>query len=130
METVKNVMTVISGVILIGTFFSVVIKPIRLRIIGWVRKKTCADENDSDINDIKEAIEKLTEMMEKSCSASQALLRNSINHIYYKYFESKEIPLYDKENLIELYSNYHSLNGNHYIDQLYEETKTWTTIRG
>lgn len=50
----------------------------------------------------------------------QALLRANIIGLYNKYIEQGSIPIYEKENLEQLYSQYKSLRGNGVVEDLRE----------
>jgi hypothetical protein len=51
---------------------------------------------------------------------TQALLRAQIIHIYNKYMEKEYLPIYERENVEELYIQYKNLGGNGTIKKLYE----------
>ena len=59
----------------------------------------------------------------------RCLLRSNMLHVYYK---KRELPCtirqYELENFIMSYSAYKSLGGNHFIDKIYTEVKTWTVV--
>lgn len=50
----------------------------------------------------------------------QALLRANIIGLYNKYIERNEIPIYERENLEQLYIQYKHLKGNGVVDGLRE----------
>lgn len=51
----------------------------------------------------------------------KALLRNELVRIYEKYSKLGYCPSYMKENVNEIYSNYHRLGGNGYATNLVKE---------
>lgn len=53
--------------------------------------------------------------------ALKCLLRSAITSKYYVYTELKEIPTYEKENLVYMYEQYKKMNGNSYIDNIIKE---------
>lgn len=57
------------------------------------------------------------------CNGTKALLRNEIIRSYDKYTDQGWIPLYGLENVLEMYSSYHCLNGNGSITKLVGELK-------
>lgn len=60
----------------------------------------------------------------------KALLRNNIEHCYYKNLEKKTLREYERKNLDSLYGAYHDvLKGNSFASDLYEQMRDWTIIR-
>ena len=41
--------------------------------------------------------------------------------MYYKYTRRNGLPNYERENLVKIYSCYHAMHGNSYVDLIYEE---------
>ena len=63
-------------------------------------------------------------MMKKQTAlelGTQALLRAQIIHIYNKYMEKEYLPIYERENIEELYIQYKNLGGNGTITKLFEK---------
>lgn len=56
------------------------------------------------------------------------LLRREIIRIYHDYSPYKQIHQYNKEFLTLLYTDYHELGGNSFIEGLWEEMKTWQVV--
>ena len=54
---------------------------------------------------------------------TQALLRNQIIHNYEKYTDKEWMPLYARENVVEMYNSYHALGGNGAMTDLVEELR-------
>ena len=48
--------------------------------------------------------------------------------IYYKYRKDKKIPQYEYENFVFLYEAYKALNGNSFIDKIYEDVHSWDVL--
>ena len=63
-------------------------------------------------------------------NASKCQLRSDITNIYYKHCDEEEPTLreYERKNLDELYDGYHTLKGNHFVDDLYEKMRTWKVV--
>lgn len=62
-------------------------------------------------------------MQKKQCATElgvQALLRAQIIHLYNKYIEIGSVPIYERENIDQLYQQYHNLGGNGVIHDLIE----------
>lgn len=58
--------------------------------------------------------------------ALKCLLRSAITSKYYVYTELKEIPHYEKENIIYMYEQYKAMGGNSYIDNIMRELNSLT----
>lgn len=71
---------------------------------------------------------KLFEKMDQLTKSSNDLLRQSMTNIYYKYLPYKKILNYDKECFLKLYEDYTSQGGNSYIQDIYNELKTWNVV--
>lgn len=56
----------------------------------------------------------------------RCLLRDRITEIYYKHYHDRQMRLYEYEDLEKLYSQYKKLNGNSFVDKIWEEVQTWT----
>ena len=55
------------------------------------------------------------------------LLRSNIRKIYYAHVDEEEPTLreYERQDLDDLYSGYHALHGNHFVDDLYDKMRRW-----
>ena len=56
------------------------------------------------------------------------LMRYNMNRLYYKYRAFKKILDCDKKAFIKLYSDYHDMGGNTWIDSLYKEVMHWEIV--
>ena len=63
-------------------------------------------------------------------NASKCQLRSDITNIYYKHCDEPEPTLreYERKNLNELYEGYHTLKGNHFVDDLYSKMRNWKVV--
>lgn len=55
-------------------------------------------------------------------------LRSEMLRTYYHNKDDKKIRQYEKENFIHLYKAYKALKGNSFMDDVYEEVRTWEVI--
>ena len=116
-ETIGAVLGVILTII---TFIGVVTK----RPKEWF-KKAIRDESTAANQGIVVQLDKIEKRLDQSDVTDQALIRNTITHIYIKYKDQKKIPHYEKENILSLFEQYKKLKGNSYIKQIVNEIKTW-----
>ena len=58
------------------------------------------------------------------------LLRSNIRKIYYAHVDEPEPTLreYERQDLDDLYSGYHTLGGNHFVDDLYDKMRSWKVV--
>lgn len=123
MQIIKDwIMPIISGLILFATFLTVVIKPIRVAVINWIRKKTGSNESECQLKELKDIVNSLV-------GANRSMLRNDITAIYYRYLDAESLPAYEKENLVELHESYAALKGNHYIEEIYRDMLAWDVVK-
>ena len=76
---------------------------------------------------------KYKHMARKQCAIEngmQALLRAQIIHIYSKYIELGYMPVYERENVSELFKQYTCLGGNGVIKELVEKLCKLPTHNG
>ena len=59
----------------------------------------------------------------------KCLLRSQITDVYYRYKEEESLPEYERENVDRLYEAYKALRGNSFIEDIYKEMRTWSTLR-
>lgn len=83
---------------------------------------------DSRLSELRTNQEDLKQQMAQFTTNTITMMRQDITSIYYKYKDEKQLPLYVYENLKELYSNYESTGGNHYIHKIYDRMMHWEVI--
>lgn len=57
------------------------------------------------------------------------LMRYNMNRLYYKYRPFKKILDCDKKAFMKLYTDYHDMGGNTWIDTLHSEVMTWEIVQ-
>ena len=142
MEIIKNIAAVL-GVILTAANILLLVsekaRKIAARIVEHIFKKYGeTDTVKAEVSDIKEMLtrhiederefkEGVLRMNEINIEFTKAQCRNIIKNIFYKYCDTKVLPLYEKKTLMsveELYIN--RLNGNSFAALLLEEMSHWT----
>lgn len=58
----------------------------------------------------------------------RCLLRSEMLNIYYHNRDQKAIRQYEYENFVFLYEAYKALEGNSFIDKIYDEVRSWKII--
>ena len=105
MEVFKNIMTVVQGITAVITLLTLFIKPIRKKVFGVIL----------DVESIKEGL--------------RCVLRDRITAIYYKNLDNKTLREYEFQNLEKAYAGYKALDGNSFVDHIYEEMMEWSIAR-
>lgn len=119
-ETIGSIVGII---ITLATFVGLISKKPKEALRKMIREE--ADNANKEIKEKLLDIEKSTRVSKEN---DIAMMRNSITHIYFKYKDEKKIPHYEKENVISLFDRYHNIGGNHYIETIVNEMKTWEEI--
>ena len=60
--------------------------------------------------------------------SSNDMMRAEIVKIYYRYLPYKKILQYSRELLDKLFHDYHDQGGNSFIEDMYNEMKTWPVV--
>ena len=81
------------------------------------------------VNDIKKANINQDESLKQLKESSNDMLRREIANIYYKYLPYKKIPRYTKEELFHLVGDYQKQGGNSFVEEIFEEMKTWEIVQ-
>jgi hypothetical protein len=58
----------------------------------------------------------------------RCLLRSEMLRTYYHNKDREKIRQYEKQNFVYLYKAYKALRGNSFIDDIYQEVRTWEVI--
>ena len=127
-ETAKNIAVFVGLFLSSISALTILIKPFR----KWFMNKI-SNVNKDTLSEIKEMLKlHIIESEKKNLSQNEALLcitRSEITAIYYKYFELKAFPIYERENLIKLYDSYEKNGGNSYIHTIVNEMLEWEVIK-
>ena len=81
------------------------------------------------LNELKEKNSQQDARLDQLTKTSNDMLRNAMVKIYYSCLPYKKILYYDKEVLIKLHEDYEIQGGNTFIEELWDEIKTWTVVR-
>lgn len=65
----------------------------------------------------------------KIAAGQRCQLRSEMLRIYYKHQDEKAIKEYELENFIKLYGAYKALNGNSFIDRVYDDVMQWQVTK-
>lgn len=138
MEAVKNIAAVLGVILSAASVITLLSKTVRQFILSLFRRYGKTDEVSEDICEIKRLLELHIEedkVFKDSVAATNDIMmeftrtqcRTIIKNIFYKYNETKILPLYEKKTLMcveDLYIN--KTHGNSFAKLLLDEMSTWT----
>lgn len=152
-EGLKLIASGLSAIIVIASFITAACKPIRKRFANWVVKISGNTVTNNQINEVADMVKKIqkdltdhitsseterqttlntindiNKKLDNSMESQRNTCRNLITDMYYKYGREGEIPRYKHELLIKTYSNYKSMGGNSFIDEIYAEMKEFKVV--
>ena len=122
-EVMEVVGSIIGTLLTIMTFVGIISKKPKEWFRRLIREESIA-ANQGLVTQLTE----IQNHLKESDETDQTILRNNITHIYFKYKKDKQIPHFEKENVLYLAEQYNKLNGNSYVKQIVEEIKTWDEI--
>lgn len=151
MEVVKNIAALLGVILSAASVLTLVSKTVRSAIAAMFRRHGSADELGTRIDELRQLLERHVEeekelreqfglLIEEERTARQNMLamseismeftreqcRNIIKNIFYKYNDTKILPLYEKKTLVTVEDIYvNRLGGNSYASLLIEEMRTW-----
>lgn len=138
MEVVKNVAAILGAILSAASVITLVSKTVRRSIANFFKKYGKTDVVSGDIAEIKKLLERHMDEdkeFKKDVSATNDIMaefmrtqcRTIIKNIFYKYDDTKVLPLYEKKTLMsveDLYVN--KLHGNSFAMLMLDEMSHWT----
>ena len=131
METIKNIAAVIGCVMSFVSLVALCTKAGREAIKRLFNKytKEIKEENArqaEDISDIKDTVDIMAKQLNGFSEILKQQCRNTIKDIYYKYAQTKKIPLYERKTADATFKLYKDIwDGNSYATLLYGEIQKW-----
>lgn len=123
-EIFQNVGAIAGICVSIAGFLTLVLKAPKEKIGRLIRAQAEAANEQ-----IREDLRNLQRSSEERDKVDLALLRHNITRIYFTYKEKKEIPHFEKENVLSLFEQYEKLGGNSYIKSIVVEMKSWEELQ-
>ena len=120
METIQFVGACIGYTVSAITLITLIVKPIRNKLIGWIKGVNETDSTSESLYRIEERLKEQEDKLDKIAQGSQASLRNNILQLVDKCLEKESITAIEKLNLIDMYTAYHDLGGDTYATARYE----------
>jgi len=139
MEIVKNIGAIVGMALSCLTLITLLCKPLRKKISGWIRQVSQAEEywdaierNQMAIDEIRAGMQQImaTEeskqaLLAKFQKSQLSILRDDITRLYFKYLEEKQVPFYARKDMVQLYETYTDMGGNSYVKTIYDEFMEW-----
>lgn len=138
-EIIQNFGGIASSLTVIIGFSAVVIKPIRKKVVSWIKSELNTERTFKEVEELRKDIEGLDEKVnlhvqllnkhiedsknrdELDNEASLFQLRQVITDIYYDCMKKGKIPPEVRENLLKGYCIYKEKGGNSYIARIVQE---------
>lgn len=132
LEIVKEIAVIIGALVTIFGGLTMFSKTFRKRIQCCIKALFKEEFNKIDaLNERMEEVFKLNEQQSEAISeigmtqgllvkAMKDNLRENLNGTFYKYEERGEVPQYERERAKIAYEDYRSLNGNSYMEDMFE----------
>ena len=139
MEVIKNIGAIVGMVLSCLTLITLLCKPLRKKISGWIRQVSQAEEywdaierNQMAIDEIRAGMQQMMATEEskqvlfaKFQESQLSILRDDITRLYFKYLEDKQVPFYARKDMVQLYETYTDMGGNSYVKTIYDEFMEW-----
>ena len=139
MEIIKNIGAIVGMALSCLTLITLLCKPLRKKISGWIRQVSQAEEywdaierNQMAIDEIRAGMQQImaTEeskqaLLAKFQKSQLSILRDDITRLYFKYLEEKQVPFYARKDMVQLYETYTDMGGNSYVKTIYDEFMEW-----
>ena len=117
METIQFIGACIGYTVSAVTLISLIIKPIRTKIINHIKGINQTDSTIEALKRIDDRLDKVEDRLEKIAEGTQASLRNNILQLVDSCLERGYITTGDRMNLKDMYNAYHNLGGDTYATE-------------
>lgn len=117
METIQFIGACIGYTVSAITLMSLIIKPIRTKIINRIKGINQTDSTIEALMRIDERLDKVEDRLGKIAEGTQASLRNNILQLVDSCLARGYITTVDRMNLKDMYNAYHNLGGDTYATE-------------
>lgn len=123
-EIFQGIGSAIGILLTIGTFITLITKKPKEFLKKALREECTAATRDMD-NRLSNGQSEIIRRLNESDKTDIVSLRYDITWIYYQYKDTKVLPAYIKQSLLDMYERYQTLGGNSYVHTIVEEMKMW-----
>ena len=147
-ETIKTVGSIASSLMAIVAFTALIIKPIRNRLVQWIKSEAQTTEYNKKLNDVAEQVTEIARVLNEHVTVDRAFnaemqeainqlrcgnmysLGDIIRSIYHRNQKTMEISEREYKLVDDIYKLYHDTwHGNGIIQNIVEEVQSeWTII--
>jgi len=119
MSVIGQVAQVASYITTIAAAVVLLVRPLRERVVGMKK----AQEEQRLL--LEKAQKEQRELLNKTQDGQRCLLRSDMLRIYYRHKDERKIRQYEYENFLMEYEAYKALNGNSFVEYIYNEMREW-----
>lgn len=101
------------------TLITLIVTPVRTRVIRWVKGINKTESTVDALQRIEERLDKIEDSLGRIANGTQASLRNGILQIADECLEKGYITSIEKQNLMDMYKAYSDLDGDQYATDRY-----------
>ena len=102
------------------TLFSLIVKPIRVKIINRIKGISRTDSTQEALERIENTLQEQNKKIDEIAEGMQAIARDSILHLVEKCVAKGYMTALERANLKDMYKAYHRLGGDTYATERYE----------
>lgn len=136
-ETAKNIAAVVGCVLSAITLSGIIFKPIRKQIVNYIKTQSGKSELEQKLENIQEMLQqhidddkvfkqRMDDSMAITLDFTEKQCRNLIKEKFYKYRDTRTLPLYEKKTLLDIEDLYiKRMHKNHWGQTLINEMKKW-----
>ena len=153
-EVIKNIAAVVGCVLSCISLLTIIIKPMRKKIINWIAEvadkpetvnainelrnqmgaiqlqiEQNAEERRQQITNLKNQIDSIMQFDRKNHEALKDMIRERIVSVYYANLEHKTLHFEEWETVSELNGSYEELGGNSFVKGLVKQMSGWEIIQ-
>lgn len=137
METIKNIATVVGCIMSCAALVTLLCKPIREKFTDFVQRTSKQSEMETQLAEIKELLnersrnakefqERVEQTLAITTDFTESQCRTTLKEIFYKYKDTRVLPLYEKKTLLDVEELYlERMHKNHWGKTLIDEMNTW-----
>lgn len=118
-ETIQFVGACIGYTVSAVTLIALIVKPIRTKVVNWIKGINNTDDTSENIKKIEETQRQQGQLLSLIADGAQAGLRNDILQLTNTCLRQGYITTTNRMNLKDMYTAYHNLGGDTYATEIY-----------
>ena len=133
METIKNIAAILGAILSLSAVITLCCKPIKTYIANKLSRYLQDQQQADDNKAIHDALARLEQKLDDikndndiTVDFTREQIRGIIKDMFFQYYDSKMLPLYEHKWLLKLEKLYvERLHSNSFIKELIDEMKKW-----